>query len=148
MKRTILLITTVFGIPLINAQAQPQISSTINKHGEKPSIAVPDFRGAGDSQRFMATVNSTLFSELQNSGQLTMVAKTLYPLQIPQQPSDFRPTAKVPGCAHWPADEHDFRATHRKDLSRPDRRGWGEKSVAGIRRRYLEILRRILVDRA
>src|SRR5260370_36579631 len=111
MKRTIFFPTPILGIcivalSLITAQTRPDFSGIIDKHGEKPSIAVPDFRGAGDSQRFMATVNGTLFSELQNSGQLTMVAKTLYPLQIPQQPSDFHPPAngrtQGPWLPDWP----------------------------------------------
>ena len=109
MKRTIILLTTILGIcivaiSLIYAQTPSQIQGEIKKHGEKPSIAVPDFRGAGDSQRFMATVNSTLFSELQNSGQLTMVAKTLYPLQIPQQPSDFHPPVNGRSQGPWLSD--------------------------------------------
>jgi TolB protein len=110
MKRTIFLVTTflggcIFALSLIYAQTKPaQISGDVNKRVEKPSIAVPDFRGAGDSQRFMATVNSTLFSELQNSGQLTMVAKTLYPLQVPQQPSDFRPPVNGRSQGPWLSD--------------------------------------------
>jgi len=109
MKRTILLITTIFGIcvlaiSFIYAQSQPQITGTVNKPGEKPAIAVPDFRGAGDSQRLMPTFNGTLFSELQNSGQLKMVAKTFYPLQIPQQPSDFHAPANGRSQGPWLSD--------------------------------------------
>ena len=37
----------------------------------------------------MDSFNATLFRELQSSGQLKMVPKTVYPLQVPQQPSDF-----------------------------------------------------------
>ncbi|MBV8841209.1 MAG: PD40 domain-containing protein [Bryobacterales bacterium] len=61
------------------------------KEGEKPVIAVPDFRGAGDAQKAMDQFNKTLWSELEGSGALKMAPKTLYPLAIPQQPSDFRP---------------------------------------------------------
>ena len=68
-----------------------QINAPVYKTGEKPSIAVPDFRGSGDAQKFMGTFNSTLFNDLETSGQLKMIAKTLYPVQVPQQPSDFRP---------------------------------------------------------
>src|SRR5260370_38456099 len=52
----------------------------------------------------MTTVNGTLFSELQNSGQLKMIAKTLYPLQIPQQPSDFHPAANGRSQGPWLTD--------------------------------------------
>src|SRR5260370_3762664 len=108
MKQIIFLLTLIgiciVALSVITAQTRPDFSGNINKHGEKPSIAVPDFRGAGDTQRFMATVNSTVFSELQNSGQLTMVAKTLYPLQIPQQPSDFHPPANGRSQRPWLTD--------------------------------------------
>src|SRR5258708_3290703 len=108
MKQTIFLLTLIgictVALSVIIAQTRPDFSGDINKRGEKPSIAVPDFRGAGDSQRFMATVNGTLFSELQNSGQLKMVAKTLYPLQIPQQPSDSHPPANGRSQGPWLTD--------------------------------------------
>jgi TolB protein len=88
MKRTILLASIVLSIAsVIGAQ---QIKTKINGEGEKPNIAVPDFRGSGDAQPFMGAFNSTLFSDLSGSGQLKMIAKTLYPVNVPQQPSDFR----------------------------------------------------------
>ncbi len=91
MKRTILLTILLLSTFLIGTRSKAQnISGNVVKTGEKPVIAVPDFRGAGDAQRFMATFNSTLFGDLQNSGQLKMAAKTFYPLQIPQQPADFK----------------------------------------------------------
>jgi len=79
-----------------------QITRDINKPGEKPVIAVPDLRGAGDAQRFMATFNSRLFGDLQSSGQLKMAPKTFYPLQIPQQPADFKQPAN--GSGLWLSD--------------------------------------------
>ena len=63
---------------------------------QQPSIAVPDFRGAGDAQRFMTTFNQTLWSELAGSGALKMVDKSYYPLDVPQQPEDFKPPAPLP----------------------------------------------------
>ncbi len=101
MKRPILLGSIVLGI---SALIYAQIQGDINKRGDKPTIAVPDFRGAGDTQRFMATFNGTLFSELQNSGQLKMVPKTVYPLQVPQQPSDFRPPVNGKSQGPWLSD--------------------------------------------
>jgi TolB protein len=59
--------------------------------GGKLKIAVTDFRGAGDAQRAMDPFNSTLWDELAGSGVLTMVAKSFYPLDVPQRPQDFRP---------------------------------------------------------
>src|SRR5438132_1207650 len=67
-----------------------EIRGVITK-GEQPKIAVPDFRGSGDAQRLMVGFNTTLWDELAGSGSLAMVAKSLYPLEVPQQPSDFKP---------------------------------------------------------
>jgi TolB protein len=58
--------------------------------GEKGAIAIPDFRGAGEAQKFMGTFNETLWSALSDSGAFRMVPKTSYPLNVPQQPSDWR----------------------------------------------------------
>ncbi|MGH9668415.1 MAG: hypothetical protein ACRD9L_28675, partial [Bryobacteraceae bacterium] len=60
-------------------------------NGELPVIAVPDFRGSGDAQRYMDTFNGTLFSALQDSGLFKMAPKSMYPTEVPQQPSDFKP---------------------------------------------------------
>jgi TolB protein len=96
MKRNFLL--TIL-IAVASASAYAQIKSDVFKGGEKPSIAVPDFRGSGDAQNFMGVFNSTLFNDLQTSGQLKMIPKTLYPVQVPQQPSDFRQGG--PSMADW-----------------------------------------------
>jgi TolB protein len=75
------------------AAQQPNIS-VILTGGERPTIAVPDFRGAGDAQRFMPAFNQTLWSDLEGSGFLKLVSKSMYPPAVPQQPSDFtQPTA-------------------------------------------------------
>jgi len=58
--------------------------------GEKPSIAIPDFRGAGDSAKYISVFNQTLFSDIQDSGLFKMASKSMYPLVVPQQPSDFQ----------------------------------------------------------
>jgi len=91
MKRIILssiiVLAAAAGLP---AQSDSQIRGNISGHPGKPTIAVPDFRGAGDSSRLMGVFNTTLYSELQNSGQLVIQPKTSYPLTVPQQPSDFR----------------------------------------------------------
>jgi TolB protein len=63
---------------------------------DRPTIAVPDLRASGDAQRLMATFNQTLWSELAGSGALKMVEKSFYPLEVPQQPSDFKPPAPLP----------------------------------------------------
>lgn len=68
-----------------------QFDGRIVKPQGKPRMAVIDFRGAGDAQKFMNTFNATLWDDLNNSGVLTLVGKTFYPLDVPQQPQDFKP---------------------------------------------------------
>lgn len=100
MKRSIVLLFTFGAL----AFAQSDVKITIGKPGEKAALAVPDFRGAGDAQQFMSPFNSTLWSNLNGSGQFKMVPKTSYPLQIPQQPSDFHPPANGKSQGPWLAD--------------------------------------------
>src|ERR1700690_2632703 len=87
------ILTAVAWLPLaatpLRAQ-QPQIQGVISS-AERPAIAVADMRGAGDAQRNMDTFNSALWDELANAGILKMVAKSVYPLEVPQRPQDFKP---------------------------------------------------------
>ncbi len=79
------------------------ISGRLTSAG-KPSIAVIDFRGTGDAQRVMNPFNQTLWDELSGSGVLTMVSKSLYPLNVPQQPQDFRPPSGGRSNGPWLTD--------------------------------------------
>lgn len=91
------LAAVAIGILLAGAQErQPDFKGDIKDFRGKPAIAVPDFRGAGQAQALMNGFNATLWDELQNSARLKMVAKTVYPLDIPQQPSDFKPPTIAP----------------------------------------------------
>jgi TolB protein len=73
------------------AAQQGDINITINKPtGQRPALAVPDFRGDGQSQSFMGVFNRTVWSDLDNSGMFNLVPKGQYPLNVPQQLSDFR----------------------------------------------------------
>src|SRR5579871_5252937 len=58
--------------------------------GARPVIAVPDLRGSGAAQSLMNAFNQTLYGDLDASGIFKMAPKSMYPLQVPQQPSDFR----------------------------------------------------------
>src|SRR6266571_3823502 len=81
---------------VLTAQPPSDISGVIRTQ-ERPAIAVTDMRGTGDAQRFMDGFNATLWDELANAGILKMVAKTVYPLDVPQRPQDFKPpTAPAP----------------------------------------------------
>src|SRR5580698_3499943 len=91
----IIILLVVLGAGAFLAAQQPgEIRGNIVK-GDKPKIAVPDFRGSGDAQRVMDPFNQTLWDELSGSGVLTMVAKSLYPLTVPQRPQDFKPPTTV-----------------------------------------------------
>ena len=90
MKK-LLLLAFAF-IAFLAALAAQDFSGAIVK-GQQSHIAIPDFRGAGDAQKFMAVFNQTLLSDVNGSGLLKMVPKTSYPLAVPQQPSDFSSTS-------------------------------------------------------
>src|SRR5437764_1924810 len=61
-------------------------------------LALPEFRGAGDAQKFMAAFNETLNRDLNDSGYVDIQPRTSYPLFIPQQPSDFQQPFAVPSA--------------------------------------------------
>ncbi len=70
--------------------AGQQITGQIVKNPGKPLIAVPDFRGSGGASGLMGAFNRTVQSDLEGSPLINFVPKTLYPLQVPQQPSDLQ----------------------------------------------------------
>ncbi|HUA22254.1 MAG TPA: hypothetical protein VMB25_26095 [Bryobacteraceae bacterium] len=102
MKR-ILLFSSLALTAAVFVWAQ-QISKEITKTGEKPVIAVPDFRGSGDAQNIIGVFNDTLYRELDTSGQVRIAPRTSYPLQVPQQPSDFRPPLNGQSQGPWLSD--------------------------------------------
>ena len=68
--------------------AGQQINVQIEKNPGKPHVAVPDFRASGTATPLIAAFNTTVANDLQSSPVVNFVPKTLYPLQIPQQPTD------------------------------------------------------------
>jgi TolB protein len=64
-----------------------------------PAIAIPDFRGSGDAQKFMAAFNETLSGDIRACGRLRIVPKTSLPTFVPQQPSDFQRPTPPPAAA-------------------------------------------------
>jgi TolB protein len=91
-KTRLLSVAALAGLPLFFAVSvfAQDIVAWINRAGGKPALAVTDFRGSG-SQPYMAAFNSTLFSDLQGSGLFDMTPKSMFPLNNPQRPEDFRP---------------------------------------------------------
>lgn len=90
MKKTAFFL--IAGVALL-VLALPAQDSIIIKliGGQKPVIALPDFRGSGEAQQFMDTFNETLFREVETSGMFKMAAKSMFPVEVPQRPQDFRP---------------------------------------------------------
>src|ERR1019366_10683887 len=91
MKKLIGIGIVLAGAALVLIAQDAQIKVT--KEGGIPAIAIPDFRGAGDAQKFMAAFNETLSGDVKASGQFKIVPKTSLPLFIPPQPSDFQQPA-------------------------------------------------------
>jgi TolB protein len=71
----------------------------VSKEAGIPAIAIPDMRGAGDAQKFMAAFNETLTADVRASGRFKIVPKTSLPTFVPQQPSDFQQPAPPPAAA-------------------------------------------------
>jgi TolB protein len=92
MKTRTITVFCVLAAVLAGVLLLPAQDATFKiQKGEKPAIAVPDMRGTGAAQQYMDVFNKTLWSELESAGTFNLVAKTSYPLNVPQQPGDFRP---------------------------------------------------------
>jgi TolB protein len=89
MKK-ILCVLAVAAVTLWGAAAQQTDFSGVITKGERPVLAVPDFRGDAQAQAFMGAFNRTLWSDLEGAGIFRMAPKTQYPLTVPQQLADFR----------------------------------------------------------
>jgi len=89
MKRVAWFAAAFAGLLLALAAQQSDVQIKIISSGERPAIAVPDLRGSGAAQPLMNAFNETLYNDLDGSGIFKMVPKSMYPLQVPQQPSDF-----------------------------------------------------------
>src|SRR5580658_11017607 len=105
MKRALWLTAALAGLPLVLAAQQSDIYGKIFS-GDRPAIAVPDLRGSGAAQPFMNSFNETLYNDLDASGIFKIVPKTMYPLQVPQQPSDFREQPAPPPTPPRPQPPH------------------------------------------
>jgi len=90
MTKRILLVSAAALLPLILVLAQQTDILIKLSKGERAAIAITDFRGSGEAQKFMDSFNRTLFGDVQDSGMFRMVAKSMYPLDVPQRPQDFK----------------------------------------------------------
>ncbi|WP_321476592.1 hypothetical protein [uncultured Paludibaculum sp.] len=99
MKKTISLSLLAIGVLAGLAYSQSQdVVKIILRSGDKQKIALPDFRGGGGATPLVDTFNQTVFDDIQRSGLFDMASKSFYPLNPPQQESDWRQTpAPTPG---------------------------------------------------
>lgn len=93
MKKILLLVTAIAVAVMIVPAQQNQQGVIRIQSGETPTMAIPDLRGSGAAQGVMGDFNTTLWNEIQQSGQFKMIGKSMYPLAVPQQPGDFKPPA-------------------------------------------------------
>jgi TolB protein len=105
MKRALWFTAAFAGLLFVLAAQQSDIKIIVTG-GTFTKIAVPDLRGSGAAQQFMNAFNETLYNDLDASGLFKMVPKTMYPLQTPQQPTDFRepPAAQSSRPGQQPAN--------------------------------------------
>ncbi len=89
-KKTVWIGFCLLAIVLGVAAQQSDIVIILTK-SQAIAIAVPDLRGSGDAGQYMNAFNQTFWDDLQDSGLFKMLPKSLYPLQVPQRPEDFRP---------------------------------------------------------
>jgi TolB protein len=78
----------IFAGAILLAQQNTLNIGEVSKEG-RPAIAIPDLRGAGEAQGFMPAFNQTLWGDINGAGIFKMIPKTMYPTNVPQQPSDF-----------------------------------------------------------
>lgn len=105
MKQRYLLFAAILAaicVPFLTAQ-NPVIGGTIVA-GDRARIAVPDFRGKGAAQPLMNIFNETVWNDLSDAGILDMVAKTNYPLDVPQSPADLKPPVNGQKSGMWLTD--------------------------------------------
>lgn len=80
----------IFGAFLLVLGAQQSDVIIKLTQGERPAIAIPDFKGSGNAQAFMGAFNQTLYDDLDSAGIFKVVSKSMYPLQVPQEPGQFQ----------------------------------------------------------
>ena len=88
-KQTLLL--SIFAAVFAALWAQQPDVRIVIRNPNPPKIALPDIRGTGDAQPLMATFNKTLTGDIEESGAVDIASRSLFPLEVPQQLSDFRP---------------------------------------------------------
>ncbi len=81
---------------LLSIRAQ-DIKLSITEEIQRPTLAIPNLRGAGESQSQMSLVNTILWDDLAGSGMMKLAPRMSYPPAIPQQPQDLLTTESAAG---------------------------------------------------
>ena len=91
--------------PLVwRAQNGPTIGGVIRDSGERPLVAAPELRGAGDAQKLMAAYNSRFQLTLTSSPVIKVAPSSFYPKAIPQTPAEFKPPVNGRSAGPWLTD--------------------------------------------
>ncbi|MBS1831777.1 MAG: PD40 domain-containing protein [Acidobacteria bacterium] len=102
-RRTLISMAAGFGAASRFVLGQEGRITVVKAPNDRPVIAIPDLRGNGAAQQHMAKFNEALWTDVESSGVLKMAPKSMYPMQVPQQPSDLRtpssPTENLKGLA-------------------------------------------------
>ena len=98
-KLSLLFVLTLAGAWLMQSQQRTADLIVDLMKGDRPAIAIPDFRGSGDAQKYMVVFNNTLQSEIENAGVFKMVSKSMMPRSNPQVPQDVKESARGTGMA-------------------------------------------------
>jgi TolB protein len=103
-KHIILALTTGLMLALtFYAAAQDILINIVG--GDRPTIAIPYFRGSGEAEKFMSSFNETLNDEIEGAGVLKLVARSMMPRGNPQVPQDFKPAGNTGnGGGYWITD--------------------------------------------
>ncbi len=104
-KTILVLVTLLLAAAALVMTGQDANFRGVIQEGEMLKLAVPEFRGSGDAQKLMDVFNTTLWDEIDGGGVVKLVAKSVYPLNVPQRPEDFvAPTSRVKSNGPWLTD--------------------------------------------
>jgi TolB protein len=78
-------------IALACLRAQDTVKLKIVENA-KTALAVTEFRGSGEAQKYADGFNQTVWEDLARSGICNLVPRAMYPVTVPQQPADFMQT--------------------------------------------------------
>lgn len=91
MKLQKTLLTLFFALAAVAHAQRPDLTGIVVSGGQIPTMAVPDIRGLVGTEN-EAMFNTTLWNDLDASGQLKLISKSFYPRTAPRKAEDLQPT--------------------------------------------------------